>query len=143
MRLVTLRTTDGTRAGRVEGDEVVELAASDVGAALAAGSVDAAPGAARHPLADVDLAPVVPNPSKVFCLGLNYEHHIREMTRELPTHPTLFAKFADALTGPRDPIVLPHTSNAVDWEGELVIVIGRRVRGASASEAEAAIAGFA
>ena len=143
MRLVTLRTTDGTRAGRVEGDEVVELAASDVGAALAAGSVDAAPGAARHPLADVDLAPVVPNPSKVFCLGLNYEHHIREMTRELPTHPTLFAKFADALTGPRDPIVLPNTSNAVDWEGELVIVIGRRVRGASASEAEAAIAGFA
>src|SRR4051812_15525915 len=114
MRLVTLRTPDGTRAGRVEGDEVVPLDAPDVGAVLAAAGVDQVrEDGTRLPLASADLAPVVPNPSKVFCLGLNYEHHIRETARELPEHPTLFAKFADALAGARDPITLPAASKAV------------------------------
>ena len=143
MRLVTLRTADGTRAGRIEGDDVVTLDAPDVGAVLAAGTDRVTDEGGRQALADADLAPVVPNPSKVFCLGLNYEHHIRETARELPKHPTLFAKFADALAGPRDPIVLPTASKAVDWEGELVIVVGRAVRHATGDEAAAAIAGFA
>jgi acylpyruvate hydrolase len=142
MRLVTLRTPDGTRAGRVDGDDVVVLGAPDVGALLDAGLVGAGAEGASRPLASAALAPVVPAPSKVFCLGLNYEHHIRETARELPQHPTLFAKFADALAGPRDRIVLPKASQAVDWEGELVIVIGRRVRDADPDEAAAAIAGF-
>jgi acylpyruvate hydrolase len=145
MRLVTLRTDDGTRAGRVDGDEVVELPFDDVGALLASGpdptSAAAAEGA-RRPVAGADLAPVVPRPSKVICVGLNYLRHVREGGGDVPSHPSLFAKFADALTGPHDDIPLPRQSERVDWEAELVIVIGRPVRGADPDEAAAAIAGF-
>jgi acylpyruvate hydrolase len=64
------------------------------------------------------------------------------MGHDLPSHPTLFAKFREALIGARDDIVLPAASHQVDWEAELALVIGRRVRHASASEAADAIAGF-
>src|SRR5437763_3557186 len=136
MRLVTIRTADGTRAGLIDGDSVVEVQppAEDVGALLWLGAEPQARGP-RTALADADLAPVVTRPSKIICLGLNYKSHIEEMQGELPSHPTLFAKFAAALTGPRDPIPLPKASNAVDWEAELGVVIGRRVRNASPTEA--------
>lgn len=148
MRLVTLRGDSGTRAGRVEGDRIVELDAPDVGALLAAGpgSLEAAArhaGGAVHDAATADLAPVVPRPGKVICLGLNYESHILETGRDLPAHPTLFAKFADSLTGPRDPIVLPRLSEKVDWEAELAFVVGAEARHVEGAEAEAAVAGFA
>ncbi|MBV8983806.1 MAG: fumarylacetoacetate hydrolase family protein [Acidimicrobiia bacterium] len=138
MRLVTIRTPDGTRAGRVDGDTVVLLDAPDAVAALDN------PGETGDQIAfaDADLAPVVPRPSKIICLGLNYKSHIEEMGAELPKHPTLFSKFAAALCGARDPIPIPESSNAVDWEGELAFVIGRAVRNAPADEARAAIGGY-
>jgi acylpyruvate hydrolase len=143
VRLATIRTPDGTRAVRVEGDAVVEIEppAHDVGAVLTSGGdIDVGPNGT--PLADVDLAPPVVRPSKIICLGLNYKSHIEEMQGELPSHPTLFAKFASALCGARDPIVIPEASKAVDWEAELGFVIGRQVRNATADEARAAIAGY-
>jgi acylpyruvate hydrolase len=97
----------------------------------------------RHPLAEADFAPVVPAPGKILCVGLNYANHIREMGRELPEFPTLFAKFTPALIGAYDDIVLPAVSEAMDWEAELAVVIGQTVRHASADEARAAIAGYA
>ncbi len=144
MRLATIRTPSGTRAARVEGDDVVELDAPDVGALLASG-LD--PSTVRgtgpvHRLATVDLAPVVPRPSKIFCLGLNYAAHIRETGREPPSHPAVFAKFATALIGARDDIWLPLESQRVDWEVELAFVIGRRARRVGPDEARAAIAGY-
>jgi len=144
MRFVTIRTAGGIRAARLEGDEGIELDAPDVAAVLADGiqSVAEATGAERVPLSRVDLAPVVPNPSKIICLGLNYKSHITEMSGELPSHPTLFAKFASALTGARDPLPIPSASNAVDWEAELGIVIGRRVRNVRGDEARDAIGGY-
>jgi acylpyruvate hydrolase len=146
MRLATIRTADGTRAARIEGDAAVELDASDVGALLADARwrERAAAEGPRHDLGGrADLAPVVPRPGKIFCVGLNYRTHILEMGRELPEFPTLFAKFPEALVGPADPIVLDPSSEAVDWEAELAVVVGAPVRRASAVEAEAAIAGFA
>ncbi|MER6878237.1 fumarylacetoacetate hydrolase family protein, partial [Amycolatopsis sp. NPDC000673] len=94
------------------------------------------------PADGADLAPVVPNPSKVVCVGHNYTNHIKEMGRELPAYPTLFPKFADTLTGPADPIGKPPETDALDWEVELVVVVGKTVRRASEDEAAAAIAGF-
>jgi acylpyruvate hydrolase len=85
---------------------------------------------------------VIPNPGKIVCVGLNYRNHILEMGRDLPEHPTLFAKFADALIGARDDIDLAPESDCVDWEAELAVVIGRTVRRADAQEAADAIAGF-
>jgi acylpyruvate hydrolase len=90
----------------------------------------------------VDYAPLVPRPSKIICVGLNYRSHILEMGRELPEHPTLFTKFADTLLGARDDLVLPVVSDEVDWEAELGFVIGAPVRWASTEEAAAAIAGY-
>jgi acylpyruvate hydrolase len=146
MRLVTIRTANGTRAGRVDGGRVVELDAPDVGALLArpdwAELAAADGGAASHALDDADLAPVVPWPSKIICLGLNYASHIKEMGHELPRYPTLFAKFPGTLIGARDAIQLPRVSEQVDWEVELGLVIGRRARNVSVEEAPAAIAGY-
>src|SRR3954452_11407702 len=142
MRLVTIRTANGTQAGRLDGDSVVPLGAPDVGAVLEAGVDNVREAGDAVALTDADLAPVIPRPPKIFCLGLNYRSHIEEMGAELPEHPTLFAKFPAALIGARDPIQLPDASNAVDWEAELAFVIGRRVRNASPDDAADAIAGY-
>lgn len=146
MRLSTIRTATGTRAARVDGDRYTEIDAPDVGALLADPTwryrAVAAAGP-EHRAGDVALAPVVPRPGKIICVGLNYRTHILEMGRELPGFPTLFAKYPEALIGPADPIELPPESDAVDWEAELAVVVGTRVRRTSEERAEAAIAGFA
>jgi acylpyruvate hydrolase len=143
MRLATIRTQDGTTAARLDGDVLVPLEAADVGDVLAAGGLGRPrEGAAPVPAAEADFAPVVPRPGKIICVGLNYRAHILETGRELPRYPTLFAKFADTLTGARDDLVLPSVSEKVDWEVELGVIIGRPVYRATAAEAEAAIAGY-
>ncbi|WP_280398850.1 fumarylacetoacetate hydrolase family protein [Nocardia carnea] len=145
MKLATLRVDGGTRAVRLDGDTHVDLGFSDLGALFARD--DWATRAANAagpawPAAGADFAPVVPNPSKVICVGHNYTDHIKEMGRELPSYPTLFPKFADSLIGANDPIVKPGETEALDWEVELVAVIGKPVRRATADQAAAAIAGF-
>ncbi|MEU7915650.1 fumarylacetoacetate hydrolase family protein [Microbispora bryophytorum] len=145
MKLATLRVDGGTRAVRVEDDRLVDLGHDDLGALFALEGweqVAAAADGESWPLEGADLAPVVPNPSKVICVGHNYTNHIKEMGRELPSYPTLFPKFADTLIGPNDPIVKPAETEALDWEVELVVVIGKQVRRATEGEAAAAIAGF-
>ncbi len=142
MRLATIRTGDDTtRAARLDGDRLIPLDAPDAVQALVVGATDRDAGPAVA-FADADLAPVVPRPPKIICLGLNYESHIAEMGRELPEHPTCFAKFAVALTGPRDDIALPAVSSQVDYEVELAVVVGRSARDVTADEAAAAIAGY-
>jgi acylpyruvate hydrolase len=145
MRLATIRTPEGTRAVRVDDDAAVELGHPDLGALLRRPdwrSEAAAADGPRHDLAGLDYAPPVPSPEKIVCIGLNYRNHILEMGRELPEHPTLFAKFARAQVGAYDPVVLPAGSDAVDWEAELGVIIGAEVRNATPAEARAAIAGY-
>jgi acylpyruvate hydrolase len=103
------------------------------------GQADAA---VTYAVSSADFAPLVPHPSKVVCVGLNYRNHITEMGRELPGYPTLFAKFADTLLGANDDLVKPTETEKWDWEAELVIVIGRPARRVTGPDAEAAIAGF-
>ncbi|MFD7875824.1 fumarylacetoacetate hydrolase family protein [Streptomyces sp. NPDC059766] len=148
MKLATLRTADGTRAVRLDGDVLVDLGHSDLGELFAqpdwraqAQARTAASGA-TYPVSGADFAPVVPNPSKVVCVGHNYTDHIREMGRDLPTHPTLFPKFADTLLGANDDLVKPAETDALDWEVELAVVIGKQVRRADEQQAADAIAGF-
>ncbi len=76
-----------------------------------------------HPT--VEFLPPVPRPGKIICLGLNYRGHVAEMGRELPQYPMIFARFANSLVGHRQPIVLPAVSAMVDYEAEMVIVMGR------------------
>src|SRR5690348_9319412 len=130
MRFATIRTDDGTTAARLDGDVLIPLDSADVGEMLSRGGEG--PGLARQgarpvPVAEADFAPVVPRPGKIICVGLNYRSHILETGRELPEYPTLFAKFAETLTGPHDDITIPSVSERVDWEVELGVVIGRPV----------------
>ncbi len=147
MRFATIRTPEGTTAARLDGNLLIPLAASDVGELLAAGAdgtaVPERPGDNPVPAGVASYAPVVPRPSKIICVGLNYREHILETGRELPEYPTLFAKFADTLMGARDELRLPALSDRIDWEVELAVIIGRPVYRASRDEAAAAIAGYA
>ena len=152
MKLATarLQSPDGARtaAVRVEGEALVELPFADVGALLATPGWQtvAAQDGPRHGTDGVMFAPVVPRPSKVVCVGLNYRNHIQEMGRDLPEHPTLFSKFADCFVGATDDVVRPAETSQFDWEVELAVVVGTAdatpVRRADEDAATAAIAGF-
>ncbi len=146
MRLATVRADGSTIAVRVDDDGFVEIGPADVGELLRVPDwrelAERAAGP-RHSVDGADLAPLIPRPDKIICVGLNYRNHIAEMGHDAPQHPTLFAKFASSLIGARDDIVLPAVSEAVDWEAELAVVIGAPVRHATADQATAAIAGFA
>ena len=156
MRLATVKTAFGTTAVRIEGEATslmestmltgIELDFDDVGALLRSGDWAKAAELSGEPLvfAAEDLAPVVPHPEKIICVGLNYAKHIREMNRDFPEHPTLFIKFADALTGPYDNIYIPEFgTKKLDYEGELAVVIGKRAHRVTKEEALEHVAGYA
>jgi 2-keto-4-pentenoate hydratase/2-oxohepta-3-ene-1,7-dioic acid hydratase in catechol pathway len=87
------------------------------------------------------LAPI-PRPNKVICIGLNYRDHAVETGAPIPSEPVVFSKFATAIAGPGDEIVLPHAARQVDYEAELVAVIGRRCRHVDADDAVTCVAGY-
>jgi acylpyruvate hydrolase len=145
VRLVTARVGGAERAARVEGESLVLLEAPNVGALLASGPGWPAAAAAdgeRVAAAGVPLGKLVPAPEKVICVGLNYRTHAEETGLGVPEFPTLFAKYARTLLAPADDIVLPAVSTMVDWEAELVVVVGHDVRDADETQAAAAIAGY-
>jgi 2-keto-4-pentenoate hydratase/2-oxohepta-3-ene-1,7-dioic acid hydratase in catechol pathway len=84
----------------------------------------------------------IDRPEKIVCVGLNYRDHAEEQGTELPEAPLLFAKWPNTLIGPGVPIVIPPITKQVDYEAELGVVIGRRVRGTSAENALDAVAGY-
>jgi 2-keto-4-pentenoate hydratase/2-oxohepta-3-ene-1,7-dioic acid hydratase in catechol pathway len=93
------------------------------------------------PMADVRvLAPILP--SKVVCIGKNYADHAREMGGEPPADPVMFLKPSTSVIGPNAPIKLPADSSRVDFEGELVVVIGRPCRDVKAAQAASVILGY-
>jgi len=119
------------RVGRVDGTRLIPLdGLTELGKDTTADVLDQA---AELPdkavdVDDVYLRPVVPNPDKLICVGLNYVAHVGESKRQLPEYPVLFTKFASSLIGPRDDIELPPESGQVDYEAELAVVIGREGR---------------
>jgi acylpyruvate hydrolase len=145
VRLATIRTTSGTAAVRLEEDGAVHLGAADVGSLLADPDWHqraASSSGETFALGDLDYAPLIPRPEKIICVGLNYRNHILEMGHDLPSYPTLFAKFPPTLIGAHDDVVLPSVSDAVDWEVELAVIIGTSVRHADESAAAQAVAGY-
>jgi acylpyruvate hydrolase len=151
VKLATLRTDAVTTTAAVlmGAETYLPLPASDVGALIAdpawrehtEETVRTAPASAVVQVSGPQLAPLLPRAGKVICCGLNYGDHIQEMGRELPEYPTLFAKFADTLTGPSDELEV-HGSDRVDWEAELAVVVGSTLTRADEVEAAAAIAGY-
>jgi acylpyruvate hydrolase len=146
MRLATVRYEGASRAAVITDKGAQLLAHSDVGALLADGDWRrTAESSTAGPVIDpdsADYAPVVPQPEKIICVGLNYYGHAKETGHEPPTHPQLFAKYWRSLIGAYDDIQLPAESTRVDWEAEVGLVIGQPLRHASEEQAEVGIAGY-
>jgi 2-keto-4-pentenoate hydratase/2-oxohepta-3-ene-1,7-dioic acid hydratase in catechol pathway len=94
------------------------------------------------PLADVHLLAPVPRPQKIMAIGLNYADHIAESGREKPTVQTWFSKMPSAVNGPYDPVLIPKVSSQVDYEAELVFIVGKRCRHVRKEEAASVVFGY-
>ncbi len=155
MKLATILTDRGPRAALAVPGGLVDLHAANpsipdsLPGILAAGS-ECLERVAACSQADPTLAedqarflPVIPCPQKILCVGLNYADHARESGAEVPEEPVIFSKFASALTGHGQPIELPRASAEVDYEAELVVVIGRRGKHVPEDQAMDYVAGYA
>jgi acylpyruvate hydrolase len=145
-RLVTVAGADGSTAAAMRDGDALHACVdgrgeryADVGALLAAGLE----GARTEPLAgEHRLVRPVLTPGAVVCVGINYAAHIAEMGRETPTSPTLFLKLPRALADPDEQIALPPESSKIDYEGEVVAVIGRAGRRIALEDALSHVAGL-
>ncbi len=151
MKIARFTTAGGeARAGIVDGDSIHELdvdARSGIARLFAGGDwVRAASDLRRgpsHALAEVRLLAPIDRPSKVICIGINYVPHMEESNFERPSEPIVFSKMPSTITGPFDPILLPKAApRRVDYEAELVVVIGKGGRDIDAGHAMEHIAGF-
>ncbi len=152
MRLVTYESDRGPRAGVLDGERVVDAwdalggEGSSLRELLAAGRLgdlaDAAEGAEGVPFADATLLPPITDPEKILCIGLNYRAHAEETKQQIPEVPTVFAKFRNALAAPGAVVALPKASEKVDYEAEVCVVIGTRLKDADAETALAGVAGY-
>jgi acylpyruvate hydrolase len=124
MRIVGYEHGGAKRIGLREGDHVRPFAAPDAAALFSVGIDDVSLGPAVD-LADVRLLPPVWNPPKIVCVGINYADHAAETGRDRPEYPVLFTRFATTLVAHGEPLVVPRESEQLDYEGELVAVIGR------------------
>lgn len=157
MKLVTFTDANGTRIGALtaDGAGVVDLHKADASLptdmiALLEGGEDAlakaraaAASAIPLPLSEVKLEAPIQRPGKIICIGLNYRDHAAETGQAIPTHPTVFAKWANVIVAHGDPIPLPRNTEQVDYEAEFVFVIGKRARDVSEADALSHVAGYA
>ena len=95
-----------------------------------------------HSLDEIEFLPVVPNPNKIFCVGLNYRSHVLEGGRDLPEWPMIFTRFANSQVGHNQPMVKPSVSDRFDFEGEMAVIIGKTCRHVPETEALSVIAGY-
>jgi 2-keto-4-pentenoate hydratase/2-oxohepta-3-ene-1,7-dioic acid hydratase in catechol pathway len=146
MKAVRYRIGEGEpRIGRLEEDSVVDAGAAGPGGFVPSPegwSQVAAAAGQTHSLGGVTLLHPV-TPSKLMAIGLNYRDHAEESELAIPPVPVVFAKWTSALIGPDQPIVVPREETRPDWEGEVAIVLGRRVYRADPAQARAAVGGIA
>ena len=93
-------------------------------------------------ISEITFLPVIPNPEKIFCIGLNYQEHKKETGRPDVKNPTIFTRFANTQTGHLQPLVKPNFSDRFDYEGELAITIGKRGRFIKEKNAPEHIVGY-
>ncbi len=152
MKLATFNADGGERTGVVVGDGIVEL--TDLAPNMIA-LIEAWPSLkakvearvkeerAHYALKDVQMSSPVPRPQKVMAIGLNYADHIAESGAQTPEKQIWFAKLGNAINGPNDPIQVPKASAMIDWEAEMVFVIGKRCRHVPKDKAHEVIFGYA
>src|SRR6266568_148184 len=119
MRIVGFETDGGLRLGVVDGDAVIDLQAVDP----------------RRPLAQLRFGLPVPRPGKILCLGLNYLEHAKECGHARPQFPSVFLRCLTSLVSHQSAILRPSVSETLDYEAELLVVIGRRAKHVTAADA--------
>jgi len=153
MRLASYRTSKGAGYGVVTGDGIVDLTRRigkkypDLRALLAGGALARAKQIAKSAKPDLKLSkivflPVIPNPGKIVCVGLNYEEHRVETGRDKTENPALFIRVAESQVGHNRPIVMPPESTHLDYEGEIAVIIGKGGRRISEEKSWRHIAGY-
>ena len=146
MKLASYSTASGSGYGCVVGDGVVALStrlgdkAPTLRDLLAKNLLGEAAKLAQSAKPDFALSaiaypPVIPNPGKIVCVGLNYEEHRVETGRDKTENPALFIRVAESQVGHNQPIVMPKESTNLDFEGEIAVVIGKRGRRISEEDA--------
>jgi 2-keto-4-pentenoate hydratase/2-oxohepta-3-ene-1,7-dioic acid hydratase in catechol pathway len=159
MKILGFETNEGLRLGVVEGDNVVDLQAVD--ASLPANLADVlaktngdlkpladlakrAPASARKPLSGIKHTLPVARPPKIICLGLNYMEHIKEgfMRDNVPKFPTIFMRCQTSLVAHKQAIWRPKVTETLDYEAEMVVVIGKRAKHLTMANAYSCIAGY-
>ena len=154
MKLVSFRDEQGPSIGVAVDDEIVDIGPRagsdwrDLRDAIERGSKSALSAAVqksriRKSQAEVQFLPVIPNPDKIICVGLNYRRHAQEANLPVPDRPSLFVRFPGSQVGHRQNIVRPFLSDQFDFEGELAVVIGRRGRHVTEQDAFRYVAGYA
>ena len=159
MKIVAFEGQGGPHLGVVEGDQVVDLQAvdpkvpADLGAWLAKNNGDTksladlakkAPASARRPLAGLTYALPVGRPGKIICLGLNYLEHVKEGSQRdnIPKFPTIFMRGLTSLVPHGAPIIRPKVSETLDYEAELILVVGKPAKHLTPANATSCIAGY-
>jgi 2-keto-4-pentenoate hydratase/2-oxohepta-3-ene-1,7-dioic acid hydratase in catechol pathway len=159
MKIVGFESGNATRLGVVEGDQVVDLQAADssapvdLGEWLRRGNGDlsalrelakTAPASARRPLAGLKYTLPVAKPGKIICLGLNYLDHVKEGPQKdnIPKFQSIFFRMASSLVPNGQPLVRPKKSIQFDYEGELVVIIGKRAKHLTLENAADCVAGY-
>lgn len=142
MRFGTMKNANGTQAFRQDDNGTYYYEQADVGELLRTENWES-----LTPIRGVDPHPenlTVPilQPNKILCVGLNYHDHAAEVGKEAPGIPTIFSKVSTSLVGPADDIDYPELSEKIDWEAELVIVIGKKIKSADIDTAREAIFGY-
>jgi len=110
--------------------------------AAAHAAAQQAPASAMVALASVHLLPLIPNPGKIVCMGLNYADHAKEGGNARPDYPSFFLRGATSMVGHHSPILRPKASTQLDYEAELAVIIGQRARHLTAANALSCVAGY-
>ena len=159
MKIVGFEAEGGLRLGIVEGDQVIDLQAADpkvpgdLAAVLAANNGDLrplgdiakrAPASARRPLKGLTFGLPVARPGKILCLGLNYLEHVKEGSQRdnIPKFPTIFMRCLTSMVPHEQPIVRPKVSEQLDYEAEMMLIVGKRAKHLTMANATACIAGY-
>jgi 2-keto-4-pentenoate hydratase/2-oxohepta-3-ene-1,7-dioic acid hydratase in catechol pathway len=159
MKVVGFEAEGGLRLGIVEGDQVLDLQAADpkvpanLGDALAANNGDLqpladiakrAPASARRPLKGLKFGLPVARPGKILCLGLNYLEHVKEGSQRdnIPKFPTIFMRCLTSMVPHGEPIIRPKASEQLDYEAEMMLIVGKRAKHLTMDNATSCIAGY-
>jgi len=152
MKLATFKTAQGASYGAVTGKGIVDLRRylgnqyPDLKALIEGGAIDQArkhlSASPDYQASDITWLPVIPNPDKIVCVGLNYEEHRAETGRDKTEQPALFLRVAESQVGHRQPILRPRESTHLDFEAEIAVVIGTSGRRISQANSWKHIAGY-